>query len=120
MGDVLIVDDDAAIVEMVSAALEMEGIAHRMALNGQAALALVAQQRPAVILLDINMPVMDGLQFCAALDAEHGRDATAVVIMTAAREAPRLRDQCGADDMLGKPFNLDDLYAVVERHLTPG
>ena len=64
------------------------------------------------------MPVMDGIQFCAALDATHGRDATAVVIMTAGREAPRFRDECAADDMLGKPFNLSELYDVVERHLT--
>ena len=118
MPDVLVVDDDTAIVEMVSTALALEGIPHRTARDGQAALALVAQERPSLILLDINMPVMDGLRFCAALD-EQGRDDTAIVVMTAAHEAPRFRTQCAADDVLGKPFDLDELYAVVERYLAP-
>jgi len=115
--DVLVVDDDAAITEMVSEALALEGIPHRTAGSGVTALSLVATDRPRVILLDINMPMMDGIQFCARLD-EHGREGIAVVVMTAARDAARFRDQCGADDVLGKPFHLDDLYAVVERYLT--
>lgn len=115
MPDVLVVDDDTAIVEMVSEALALEEIPHRTAANGEAALALVAEQRPKVILLDINMPVMDGPQFCQTLEAQQGREGIAIVVMTAAGDAARYRIECAADDVLGKPFHLDDLYSVVER-----
>jgi CheY-like chemotaxis protein len=88
-----------------------------VATHGAEALARVEERRPAVILLDINMPVMDGPTFCAALDAGPGRSSIAVVLMTAGRDAHRLRDQTAADAVLAKPFSLDDLYTVVERYL---
>jgi CheY-like chemotaxis protein len=116
MDDVLIVDDDPAIIEMVSEALSLEDIPHRTAVNGEAALRSIEQGRPAVILLDMNMPVMDGPRFCTELDARHGRTGIAIVVMTAAREVQHFCMQCSATDILGKPFDLDDLYAVIERH----
>ena len=118
MSGVLVVDDDQAIVEMVSEALALEEIPHRTAVDGRQALAAVEAERPAVILLDINMPVLDGIGFCRALDAGPGRDQSAIVVMTASTQVRRYREACGADDVLGKPFSLDDLYAVVGRHLT--
>ncbi len=60
---------------------------------------------------------MDGLQFCDIFDAALGRDGTAVVVMTASTRAVQFRDACHADDLLGKPFDLDDLYTVIGRHL---
>ena len=117
MRDILVVDDDVDIAEMVSEALELEDIPCRTVSDGQAALAAIAAERPALILLDMNMPVMDGVQFCRALESSLGRDGSAIVVMTASRDAPGFRDRCGADDVLGKPFSLDDLYAVVQRHL---
>ncbi len=117
MADVLVVDDDPSIVAMVSAALELEDIPQRSAANGKEALAAVKTARPAVILLDMNMPVLDGPGFCQILDADLGRKQTAVVVMTAAGASGHFSALCRADDALGKPFDLDDLYAVVERHL---
>ncbi len=118
MHGVLVVDDDPAICDILSEALAMEDIPHRTAANGKEALAAVAVERPAVILLDINMPVMDGVGFCRALDDGLGRDDSAIIVMTASTQASRYRQECAADDVLGKPFSLDDLYAVFGRHLT--
>ncbi len=117
MDDVLVVDDDPSVREFIGFALTAEGIPTRTAEHGQQALAQVAERRPDVILLDRDMPVMDGEAFCAALDARSGRDGTAVVAMTASHRAMQFRNRCRADDLLGKPFDLDELYAVVGRHL---
>src|SRR3712207_3579145 len=117
MAGVLVVDDDPAIVAVVSEALSMEDIPHRIATNGKEALAAVEAERPAVILLDINMPVMDGVAFCRALDEGPGRDGSALVVMTASTQARQYRVSCAADDVLPKPFSLDGLYTVVEHYL---
>lgn len=118
MDDVLIVDDDRTIVEMVSAALAMEGVPYRVAHDGAEALSLAAAARPAVILLDVNMPVMDGPRFCAAFDQQFGRGDTVVVIMTAGRDAWQICSEVGATTCLPKPFDLNALYRVVERCAT--
>ena len=113
MADVLIVDDDPGVRAFIGFALELEGIGYRHAENGRDALARVAEQRPGVILLDRDMPVLDGPGFCARLDETLGRDGTAIVVMTASARADQFQQACQADAALGKPFNLDDLYAVV-------
>ena len=116
MRDVLVVDDDAGVRELIGMVLAAERIPYRTAEHGQQALAQVAERRPCVILVDRDMPVMDGVRFCEALDATLGRDGTAVVAMTASTGAIQFRDACHADDLLGKPFDLDELYAVIGRH----
>jgi CheY-like chemotaxis protein len=115
--DVLVVDDDPAIREMIGMALELEGVPFRTATNGEEALARLAEAQPAVVLLDVNMPVLDGPGFCSLLDHRGMRDSVAIVVMTAGSQAERYERQCAADGHLGKPFDLDALYAIVEEHL---
>ena len=117
MRDVLVVDDDPGVRDFIGVALAAEGIPYRTAEHGQQALAQVAARRPGVILLDRDMPVMDGVQFCDTFDASLGREGTIVIVMTASTQAAQFRDACHADELLAKPFDLDDLYAVVARHL---
>ena len=117
MDDVLVVDDDPNVRAFIGFALEAEGIPFRTAEHGGQALARIAEARPGVILLDRDMPVMDGVRFCDTLDATLGRDGTAVVAMTASGQTEEFKAVCHAADRLGKPFNLDDLYAVVGRYL---
>ena len=118
MADVLVVDDDPNVRAFIAFALAAEGVPSRTAEHGEEALARVAELRPAVILLDRDMPVMDGVRFCATLDATLGRTAIAVVAMTASGQAAQFLAAIGADDTLGKPFDLDELYTVVRRQLT--
>lgn len=119
MHDVLVVDDDQAIVEMVSAALAMEAIPHRTAANGREALDRVREARPSLILLDLNMPVVDGKAFCDGFDQDHGRDGTVVILMTAAQDARTMSAQLHADAVLTKPFDINELFTVVERYFHP-
>jgi len=116
--DVLVVDDDP---DMVDAMLLVLGQAHfecRSAANGQQALEAVAERLPAVILLDMLMPVMDGWHFAQELQARYGH-AVPIVVVTAAEHARVRSHEIGAVDVLSKPFNVTDLLAIVERYL-PG
>ena len=113
MRDVLVVDDDSNVRDFIGFALGAAGIPYRTAADGERAIACVADARPGVILLDRDMPVLDGHQFCATLDQTLGRDGTAIVVMTASGRVRQFQAACQADAALGKPFDLDELYAVV-------
>lgn len=111
---VLIVDDDASILEMVSEVLVSEGYKTLGARDGKEALAVLEKARPQLILLDMRMPVMDGWAFASAL-RERGQQAPPVIVMTAAEDARRWAAEISAQGYLAKPFDLDDLLAVVKR-----
>lgn len=111
--DVLVVDDDLDSQQVVADVLEDEGYTVRMAAHGAAALEQVAQQPPAVILLDMRMPIMDGWTFARVYRQQPGPHAL-IVTMTAAQDAKRWTGEIGAAGVLATPFEMDDLVAVVE------
>jgi len=115
----LVVDDDPEIREMT--ALLLSGAGHRVetAASGEEALDLVRRQRFGVVLLDINMPGMDGWEVLRLLQEDEAT-ATVPVIMFSIRFELREKLhalQCGAMDYVTKPFDVDDLLARVERLL---
>ncbi|HEY6201661.1 MAG TPA: response regulator [Candidatus Limnocylindria bacterium] len=114
----LVVDDDASILDTVSAILSGEGYDVVSVTSGQEALESVARKQPAVILLDMRMPVMDGWAVARALHAQ-GINVP-IVVMTAAESARRWADEVGAEGYLAKPFGLDELLAAVGRFRGPG
>jgi CheY-like chemotaxis protein len=115
---VLIVDDDQDMADVVRAVLESEGYACRWAANGRQALDEVATAMPAIILLDMLMPVMNGWEAAHELRALYGRGLP-IVIMTAAEHAEARREVTDADDVLSKPFELDELLRVVANYFPP-
>jgi two-component system, chemotaxis family, chemotaxis protein CheY len=114
VGPVLVIDDDESIRDFLTTALTDEGYAVLTAANGQAALDLLADVSPGLILLDMRMPVMDGWEFARLYRQRPGPHAP-LVVMTAARDAIDRASQIEADGLLAKPFDLDDLLAVVAR-----
>ena len=108
---VLLVDDDPAIRRAVTAGLELEGFAVVAASGGRAALEAIERVHPAVILLDLNMPDLDGLEVLGRL--RDGGDQTPVCILSARDEIDdRVRGlQGGADDYVVKPFALEEVVA---------
>jgi CheY-like chemotaxis protein len=117
--DVLIVDDDPDLMELVRMMLCGAGYTVRCARNGRDALEAVSQRMPAVVLLDMLMPVMDGWQCARELQIRHGRTVS-IVVMTAAEHARARADQVGGiDAVLSKPFDMDDLLRVVARFVHP-
>jgi EAL domain-containing protein (putative c-di-GMP-specific phosphodiesterase class I) len=113
---VLVADDEPAIVEMIRDILEDAGFRVVTAANGSEALRLVEEAEPEVVLLDMNMPVLDGEGFIAAL-RERGIP-TPIVVMTAGSSARRWAAQLGADAYLSKPFELASLVDVTKRFAT--
>ena len=80
----------------------------RTAREGRAALARVAEEMPALILLDMRMPGMNGWEFAREFRARHGR-AAPIVVVTAAENARARAEEIAADGWLAKPFDLDDV-----------
>ena len=113
---VLVADDEPAIVEMIRAILEEYGFRVVTAANGSEALRLVEEADPEVVLLDMNMPVLDGEGFVNAV-RERGLRVP-IVVMTAGSSAKRWASQLGADAYLSKPFELASLVDVTSRFAT--
>ena len=109
---VLVVDDDKKIVDLVSLYLRKEGYAVLCAYNGREALEVARREQPDLIVLDLLLPEMDGMQVCHALRAE----SRVPIIMLTARstdEDKLLGLDLGADDYVTKPFNPRELVARV-------
>ncbi|MEU7003798.1 response regulator transcription factor [Nonomuraea sp. NPDC046570] len=112
-GDVLVVDDEPQVRDAVARALRVEGYQVASVADGVTALAVAAVDRPDLIVLDVMMPDMDGLQVCRRLRAEG--DRTPVLMLTALDGVgDRVSGlDAGADDYVIKPFALEELFARV-------
>ena len=112
-GRILVVDDDADLREFLRLLVTSMGFEVTCAANGQEALDAMEGHDPDLILLDMKMPVMDGWEFCRALE---GRDARPpIVVLTAAPDPACRAAEAHADGWLGKPFEYEDLEMAVRR-----
>jgi two-component system, chemotaxis family, chemotaxis protein CheY len=116
--DCLVVDDSAVVRKVARRILEKHGFAVREAADGQQALDAVEAAMPRLVLLDRNMPVMDGIEFLRALRAEYGPSEPRVVMCTTEAAAEKIMEglEAGADEYVMKPFDeaiLMDKLALV-------
>jgi CheY-like chemotaxis protein len=110
-----VVDDDPDMAEAMLLVLESAGYAARSAHNGRQALDEVAVQLPSLILLDMLMPVMNGWQFAHELHERYGH-AVPIVVVSAAEHVRARSEEIDADDVLSKPFDMNDLLQIVKRY----
>ena len=110
---ILVVDDDPGITALVGACLQQQGYEVVEASDGGQALQAMEQTLPALVILDVFMPKLDGFEVCRRI-----REWSQVPIMMmsgSATEEDRARAlRLGADDFLQKPFRIDELIARVE------
>ena len=116
---ILVVDDDPATRELVATDLRREGFNVREAASGEAALELMAGQVVGLVILDMGMPGMSGIDVVRTLRARPGSAALPIMVLTGKGEEYPLATSLGvgADDYLTKPIRLDELAARVRARL---
>ncbi|MFF4257385.1 response regulator transcription factor [Streptomyces sp. NPDC001663] len=108
-GAVLVVDDDAAIRRSLERGLRLSGFRVRTAQGGREALAVIREAPPDVLVLDVSMPGMSGIEVCERL-RDDGRDLPVLMLSALDETADRIAGlQAGGDDYLVKPFALQEL-----------
>ncbi len=111
---ILVVDDDPYLLSLIAEVLEIGGYAVRVASNGAEAVRLTNVASPNLVLLDVHMPILDGWGYIQAVRPRE--QGLPIVIMTGSHEAPKWAAALGADDYIGKPFQVDDLLLKVARY----
>ncbi|HUI88102.1 MAG TPA: response regulator transcription factor [Anaerolineales bacterium] len=117
---VLLVDDEPSILQLARMYLERDGFRVREAKDGEAALDAITNFQPALVVLDVMLPKMDGLEVCRRVRA--GNNSVAILMLTARDDDidKILGLELGADDYLIKPFNPRELVARVKAILRRG
>jgi CheY-like chemotaxis protein len=113
-GSILVVDDDKAILEFVSLALQDEGYKVSTAYNGADALQAIEKHQPDLVLLDMAMPVMDGVAFLKAYCGDSCDHAPVITLSAHANFPSELHCSC---DFIAKPFDLNLLLERVEQYM---
>ena len=115
----LVVDDDAVILKLLQVNLEVEGFSVVTAADGQDGLTTAIEDRPDVIISDVMMPRMNGLDLAMALADDDRTEAIPVILLSARAQATDIAAgmAAGADDYVTKPFEPLDLVARVHRLL---
>lgn len=126
MASILVVDDDIDVADTIHRSLINKGHSVKVVYNGVEALEAIKQNSPDLIVLDVIMPFMDGIEVCRRLRQDPQTTHIPIIFLTA---MDRLDDKlegfdAGADDYVTKPFDIQELEvrtrAVLRRSLTPG
>jgi len=114
---ILVADDSMTILAMVSSRLERAGYDVVTAARGDEALRLVQENRPRLVLLDVEMPGLDGVEVARRIRADEALAGTFIVLLTSLSEASEVATgmAAGADAYLTKPFSPQDLQTQVEQ-----
>lgn len=115
---ILIVGDDPAVRAVLVDVLEDEGYAVHVAVSGLDALAAIQRQAPALVLLDLQMPELDGIGLVEALRRQGA--VPPLLVITASLEAERWAAEVGAYSYLPKPFTLDALLGRIHAIMAEG
>src|SRR3954468_12841562 len=112
---ILVVEDDPDIAQLVAHYLAKSGFSVDLLANGRDALAAIAAHPPDVLVLDLMLPQVDGLEICRVVRGNDATAATPIIMLTArAEESDRIVGlEIGADDYLAKPFSPNELVARV-------
>jgi CheY-like chemotaxis protein len=114
---VLVVEDEPQMRQVLEWALEDEGLPVETASDGSEALKVAQAQRPALVVLDMGLPIIDGYGVASGLRTTYGQDVPILVVTADGRAAEKAR-RVGAYSYLSKPFDLSDFVDAVRRGLS--
>ncbi len=113
---ILIADDDAGILDSLTMMLEDAGYDVDTTING-ATVQDMREELPDLLLLDIWMSGMDGRDICKHLKSQKLTKRIPIIMISANKDAAQIAKEAGADDFIAKPFQMDDLLAIVAKHV---
>ena len=114
-GDILVVDDEASVVEVVALYLKREGFTVRVARDGRSALNAIRDKLPALVVLDLMLPEVDGLEIVRRLRDDAHSDVPVIMLTARRQETDRIYGlELGADDYVTKPFSPAELVSRVK------
>ncbi|MCP4356831.1 MAG: response regulator transcription factor [Chloroflexi bacterium] len=114
-GDILIVDDEESVVEVVSLYLQREGFDVRVARDGRTALNAIRDNLPSLMVLDLMLPEVDGLEIMRRLRNDPTSDVPVIMLTARRQETDRIYGlELGADDYVTKPFSPAELVSRVK------
>ena len=115
---ILVVDDDTALAEMIGIVLRTEGFETAFCPDGEKAVDIWRTERPDLVLLDLMLPGVDGIEICTRIRAESG---VPIIMLTARTDTADVVKglESGADDYIVKPFNPKELVARIRTRLRP-
>jgi len=116
MKSILVVDDVHDVADATAALLNVSGYETRIAFNGREAIAAASQARPDVVLLDLNMPVVDGFEAAPALRALYPNNPPVIVALSAVTElsTTAVLEACGFDHYMSKPLDVERLTKILQ------
>ena len=118
---VLVVDDDPVILKLLEVNFEMEGFTVLLAHDGEEGVAIARTQRPDIVVSDVMMPRMSGLELVEELKSDPDTSDIPIILLTAKAQTADVRAgvDAGADDYITKPFEPLDLVDRVNRLIEP-
>ena len=118
-GKILIVDDNPINLKVAALVLKGAGYDFRLAKSGQAALSVLEKSKLDLILLDIQMPEMDGFETCKKIREDKNNSEIPIIFLSANNDSEIIQKafKSGAADFVTKPFNSDELLARTKTHI---
>lgn len=117
-GPILIVEDDPSIRQLLREALEQDGLEVVSASDGEEAIAAARNRRPAAVVLDMGLPLIDGPSVADRIREQYG-DQLPFIVVTASRRIEEAARRIGAARYLTKPFDVADLVGAVRHAVEP-
>ena len=116
---ILIVDDEPDLMRIVCFRLEKSGFTVLSAVDGREALEITTKEHPDLVLLDLKLPILDGLGVCAQLKKDDKLKGIPVIIFTASANDIAVKvNSCGAEDYIIKPFSAEELIEKIKKWIS--